>query len=404
RNLDPFLMTEEVMLASFQQACKGSDIAVIEGAMGLFDGPESSGWGSTAHLARLLKLPVILVVDCTRMTGSIAAMVSGYQHFQSDVHIAGVILNNVSGPRHERKLKTAVEQHCHIPVVGSIPRSPDLNMTQRHLGHVPFPENDGAEPVIGRICSVIESHLDLDAVLNIAGIQNPDRAQHVNCSPDVPKKVKIGIIRDRVFNFYYPENLGALSQAGAELVYINSIEDRLPKIDGLHIGGGFPEYFLEELEANNKLRTDIAKAIEDGLPVYAECAGLMYLCKAINWQGQRHEMVGAIPAEIELSKRPQGHGYVEAELSGENPLFPVGMTLRGHEFHHSKLIEPDKLEFAYRVRRGHGAGEGVDGIVYKNVFAAYTHLHALGTPQWAEAFVELVLRERKSQPLVSSLL
>ena len=399
-NLDPFLMHEETMLASFNLACQGADIAIVEGAMGLFDGPESAGWGSTAHLARLLNLPVILVVDCTRMTGSIAAMVSGYQHFQSDVHIAGVILNSVSGPRHERKLKIAVEEHCQIPVVGSIPRDSGLNMTQRHLGHIPFPENDEAEPIIERVCSTLEPKLDLDTIMTIArnfvaaGDEMPDSIAGET------EKLKIGVIRDRVFNFYYPENLQELERAGAELVLINSLQDRLPSIDGLYIGGGFPEFFLEELESNHKLRTDIAKAIEDGLPVYAECAGLMYLCKAINWQDRRREMVGAIPAEIELSKHPQGHGYVEAEVSRDNPLFPVGMTLRGHEFHHSRLIELDKLEFAYRVKRGHGAGEGVDGIIYKNVFAAYTHLHALGTPQWVQAFVSLVLREKKARTLV----
>ncbi|MFC2027895.1 cobyrinate a,c-diamide synthase [Chloroflexota bacterium] len=403
-NLDPFLMPEKAMLESFHQNCIGSDIAIVEGAMGLFDGPESAGWGSTAHLARLLNLPVILVVDCTRMTGSIAAMVSGYQHFQSDIHIAAVILNNVSGPRHERKLRTAVEEHCKIPVVGSIPRDQNLNMTQRHLGHIPFPENDGAEPIIERICSKLEPCLDLDKTLTIAGVSVGNRSINEIDSAEKHELVKIGVIKDKVFNFYYPENLEELNRAGAELVFIDSLQERLPEVDGLYIGGGFPEFFLEELEANRKLRREIAESIERGMPVYAECAGLMYLCKAINWQGKRHEMVGAISAEIELSKRPQGHGYVEAEVSVENPLFPVGMILRGHEFHHSKLIEPDKLEFANRVKRGHGAGEGVDGIIYKNVFAAYTHLHALGTPQWAQAFVELVLRERKNQPMVSSLL
>jgi len=285
-------------------------------------------------------------------------------------------------------------------VVGSIPRDSGLNMTQRHLGHIPFPENDEAEPIIERVCSTLEPKLDLDTIMTIArnfvaaGDEMPDSIAGET------EKVRIGVIRDRVFNFYYPENLQELKRAGAELVFINSLQDRLPSIDGLYIGGGFPEFFLEELESNHKLRTDIAKAIEDGLPVYAECAGLMYLCKAINWQDQRCEMVGAIPAEIELSKRPQGHGYVEAEVSGDAPLFPVGMTLRGHEFHHSRLIELDKLEFAYRLKRGHGAGEGVDGIIYKNVFAAYTHLHALGTPQWAQAFVSLVLREKKARTLV----
>ncbi len=208
---------------------------------------------------------------------------------------------------------------------------------------------------------------------------------------------------DPVFNFYYPDNLEALSLAGAELVFINSLRHRLPDIDGLYVGGGFPEFFLESLEANHGLRQDIADAVEDGLPVYAECAGLMYLCRSIGWQGRRHEMVGVFPADVEISQHPQGHGYVVAEVTGENPLFPIGLTLRGHEFHHSKLSKLDGLDFAFRIRRGRGIDGEVDGIVYKNVFAAYTHLHALGTPEWAEAFISLACRERKGQPAVSAL-
>ena len=207
---------------------------------------------------------------------------------------------------------------------------------------------------------------------------------------------------DRVFTFYYPENLEALTRARAELVFIDSLhQQRLPEIDGLYIGGGFPELFLEELEANRSLRQNIAQVIEDGLPVYAECAGLMYLCRYIQWHGQRYEMVGVFPSEAEICEKPQGHGYVEAEVNGGNPLFPIGLTLRGHEFHYSRLSQLSGLNFAYRLQRGRGIDGKVDAITYKNVFAAYTHLHASGVPQWAEAFVSLVLRERKHQPAFS---
>jgi cobyrinic acid a,c-diamide synthase len=200
---------------------------------------------------------------------------------------------------------------------------------------------------------------------------------------------------DQVFNFYYPENLEALKEAGAELLTINSLKDRLPPIDGLYIGGGFPEFFLEELEANRALRQDIAEAVEDGLPVYAECAGLMYLCRKIHWQGQSYEMVGVIPAEVQVSEKPEGHGYVIAEIIDENPLFPTGLAIRGHEFHHSKVSIKNDVKFAYQIRRGHGIDGKRDGILYKNMFAAYTHLHSLGTPCWAEAFVSLAAREGK---------
>jgi cobyrinic acid a,c-diamide synthase len=403
RNLDLFLMSEETLLASFQQACQGADLALIEGAMGLYDGLDSAGWGSTAHLARLLNTPVILVVNTARMTGSIAAMVTGYQRFQPDINIAAVILNNVSGSRHERKLKAAVEQYCRIPIVGSVPRDPDLHVDERHLGLIPFSETQDSESIVERVCRKIEPHLDLDGVLAIAGRFKSDLAMNATSPKTSDQLARIGVMLDPVFNFYYTENLEALRRAGAELVFINSLQDRLPQIDGLYIGGGFPEFFLESLEANHGLRRDIADAVEDGLPVYAECAGLMYLCRAICWQGRWHEMVGVVPAEVEISQRPQGHGYVVAEVTGENPLFPIGSTLRGHEFHHSKLTKSNGLNFAYRIKRGQGIDGEVDGIIYKNVFAAYTHLHALGTPEWAEAFISLASRERKGQHSVSAL-
>ncbi|MFC1925826.1 cobyrinate a,c-diamide synthase [Chloroflexota bacterium] len=403
RNLDLFLMSEETTVDSFRNASRGADLAVIEGAMGLYDGLDTEGWGSPAHLARLLKIPVLLIVDATRMTSSVAAMVTGYQNFQPDINIAGVILNNVANKRHRAKLIAAVEQHCGIPVVGEIPRDPDLHMTQRHLGHIPIAEVGESDSIIQRICSKVERHLDLDRIIEIASDGN-FQTTFTDTSIDMQRdeaEVKIGILRDRVFNFYYPENLEALCRAGAELVYINSLQDRLPEIDGLYIGGGFPEFNLKELEANHVLRWDIAKAIEEGLPVYAECAGLMYLCKDIGWQGQRYEMVGVIPAEVDISPRPQGHGYVVAEVVGENPFFPTDIVLRGHEFHHSKIRKTGNLDFAYKISRGHGIDGKSDGVVYKNVLASYTHLHALGAPQWAQAFVARVRRERRNQPLVA---
>ena len=401
RSLDLFLMSEETLQSSFRRACSGADVAVIEGAMGLFDGLDS-GWGSTAHVAQMLGVPVILVVNTARMTGSIAAMVTGFQHFQPDVNIAAVILNNVSGTRHERKLRAAVERHCGIPVVGSVPRDPDLHIKERHLGLTPFPEAEQSQSVVRGICHKLEPHLDLDGILALANSFETGSPMDASVPQSTDRGTRIGVMFDQAFNFYYPDNLEALTMAGAQLVFINSLKDRLPEIDGLYLGGGFPEFFLDGLEENQGLRKDIADAVEDGLPVYAECAGLMYLCRGIRWHDRYREMVGVIPAEVEISQRPQGHGYVVAEVVAENPLLPVGLTLRGHEFHHSKLHWATDLDFAYRIRRGRGIGEQVDGIVYKNVFAAYTHLHALGTPQWASAFVSLASRERRPQPALLS--
>lgn len=398
RNLDLFLMPQEAMWDTFCQACRGAEVALIEGAMGLYDGLDPQGEGSSAQVARLLGIPVILVVNTARMTRSIAAMVSGYQHFEPHTNIAGVILNNVSGSRHESKLAAALERYCGIPVLGAIPRDANLSIGERHLGLIPCREAEASTTIIDRIHHSLKSHLDLDGILSIARSAEPFPVAEADSSAGRVCSVRIGVMLDRVFHFYYPENLEALCRAGAELVFLDSLQDqRLPDVDGLYIGGGFPELFLEGLEANFGLRRDIAEAIEDGLPVYGECAGLMYLCQGIRWHGQRHEMVGALPAEVEMCQRPQGHGYVVVEVMDSNPLFPMGLTLRGHEFHHSRLSGLHGVKFAYRVRRGCGIDGEVDGIVSQNVLAAYTHLHALGVPQWADAFVSLAEGMRKSR-------
>ena len=434
RNLDLFLIPEERLIQAFKQACEGTDLAIVEGAMGLYDGLDTHQ--TTAEIARLLNIPIFLVVNTSRMTTSIAAMVKGYQLFQTDIKISGDILNYVSGSRHEEKLRDAVEQHCEIPVVGSIPKDEGLRITERHLGLIPCPESSDAESAVERIGDKLESCLDVDGILAIArefGPPHPsplppgeredngrplppgERETEKTPLPNGVRKLtgdshlahdkdnrggqgiraKIGILRDRAFNFYYPENLEALMNANAELIFINSFEDRLPEVDGLYIGGGFPEFFLKELEKNRGLRKDIASAVEAGLPVYAECAGLMYLSQKIHWQGRSFEMVGIIPAEVRISEKPEGHGYVVAEVIRENPLFPIGLALRGHEFHHSNVSIKNGVEFACEIRRGHGIDGKRDGVLYKNVFAAYTHLHALGTPSWAEAFVSLAAKEGK---------
>ncbi|MGD0486096.1 MAG: cobyrinate a,c-diamide synthase [Syntrophorhabdales bacterium] len=389
-NLDTFIMPEETLLPSFGRMALDADLTLIEGAMGLFDSPEADGLGSVAWLARLLKAPVILVVNAERMTRSIAALVSGYQHFEPETHIAAVILNNVSGSRHRDKLVNAVESHCGIPVVGAVPGNPELTITERHLGLTPSAEKEQAESVVATICEIVEKYLDLDAILTIAK-GAPELSIPVrDLAPKPACIARVGVLRDRVFSFYYPENLEALAEAGVEVVPLDVLAARkLPDLDGLYMGGGFPELYASRLEANSRLRADIAAAIEKGLPTYAECAGLMYLCRAIRWQGRRYEMVGVIPAEVELSTRPAGHGYVELAVTAENCWFPRGRMLRGHEFHHSRIIPAEPIATACEVKRGYGIDGRVDGILYKHLFAAYMHLHALGNPEWARAFAAL---------------
>ena len=394
-NLDSFMMPAEAVTGSFALRANGADLALVEGAMGLFDGYADDGKGTVAELARAIRAPIILVINAARMTRSVAAMVSGYQHFEADTPIGGVILNNVSGSRHRDKLTRAIETHCGVPVLGVIPKDARLAITERHLGLVPSVEDPQSQTVLDTIQAVTEDHLDLDAILALARSAPIHAIETARAIEPGEVCCRIGVIRDRAFSFYYPENLQALEASGADLVFIDSLSNvRLPDVDGLYIGGGFPELYAAELQANHWLRTDIRAHAEDGLAIYAECAGLMYLCQGVSWQGRRYEMAGVIPAEVELSRRPQGHGYVEAEATAEHPLFTKGTVIRGHEFHHSKLIAQGTLRFGYGLGRGRGIDSGADGICYKNLFASYTHLHALGTPAWADRFVALATKQQ----------
>lgn len=403
RNLDSIMMPEKKLLASFTRASRDADISIIEGAMGLFDGFDSEGRGSTAHISRLLNSPIILLVNTSRMTRSIAALVSGFQHFESKINIAGVILNNVAGARHEKKLRETIEKYCGIPVVGSLPGDSKLNISERHLGLVPYPEVN-AKSKIEDIRKFVENNLDLDLIQKIACKAGEIDTVEIPPVKEKTARAKIGVIFDKVFNFYYPENLEALKQAGAELVFLDSINDlRLPDVDALYIGGGFPELFLPQLEANSSLRGDINKAIENYMPVYAECAGLMYLCRSIKWKGCENEMVGALPASVELSARPQAHGYACIEVNRENPLFRTGLKFWGHEFHYSRLTGLEKFNFTYRVLHGQGIDGKMDGILYKNVVASFVHIHALGVPSWADNLVKLARKSRTQKVPLSTI-
>lgn len=389
RNLDPFLMGRSTIEAAFLRGSRAADLAIIEGAMGLYDGLDIDGSGSTAMLARWLDAPILLVVNAQRITRSIAALVQGYQRFEPDTRIAGVILNNIARARQQDLMMQAIEKYCGIPVVGVLPRDESLTIPDRHLGLVPRAENDALVPAIAAACAAVLANFDLDAIVKIAEEQGSAISKlqtPISQSPIANRQSQIGIIRDRAFTFYYPENLEALQDAGAELIFIDARRDpHLPAIDALVIGGGFPEMFLDELQANASLRADIRHAIENDLPVYAECGGLMYLARSIRYNGKRGEMVGALPCNVEMTGKPQGHGYTNIVVDGANPFFKIGAQIRGHEFHNSRVTNLDSVSFAYSLSRGRGIDGARDGIVYKNVLASYTHLHALATPEWAEA-------------------
>lgn len=400
RNLDCYWMDEHQIRSTLRRGSAGADIAIIEGAMGLFDGVDLAGTGSTAQIARITGSPVVLVVDATRTTRSVAPLVLGFMNFEPDIAIVGVIFNKVARSRHESMLRAAIEEYCGIPVLGAIPKNAYSLFPERHLGLVPAAEHVAVREAVAGNVAVAARHLDLTGLLALAARAPalPDDAAAPHAA--IPAVARIGIIHDQSFTFYYPENIEALAAAGAELVYINSMADKeFPAVDGLYIGGGFPEVFGEAIAANAGLRLAIREAAEAGLPIYAECGGLMYLGREIIWEDRAFPMCGVFPFAVVVEKRPQGHGYTLMRSLEGNPYFAAGAEIKGHEFHHSHLTGADPgLRYTYEVVRGHGIDGRRDGLLYKNTFATYNHIHAVANPDWAPRFVELAANWRRNIP------
>ncbi len=405
-NLDLFMMEGEGILRSFQQHTDGVDAAVIEGNRGLFDGVDESGSYSTARLAKLLKTPVVLIVDCAKASSTVGAVVLGCRTYDPEVDIKGIILNNVSPGRHETVIRKAIAQSSGIPVVGAVPRLKNGEFPERHMGLTPFHEHPEVDQAIRAAASAATKYLDLSLLWEIACAAPGLDVPAAIASPDRPtagkKRAVIGVIRDTAFQFYYPDNLEALEQQGATLREIDALHDReLPDIDALYIGGGFPETQAAELAANESFCRSVKAAAEDGLPIYAECGGLIYLGRSLTVGGKSYPMTVVLPIDFVLEKRPQAHGYTVLETGIGSPFLDKGVIIKGHEFHYSRPMTSDGLQpTAYHMVRGHGIDGQGDGIVYKNVLAAYTHLHALGTPEWSGALVRKAREYRKSKQAV----
>ena len=395
-NLDFYTMQPDEILATVGYYSAQADLALIEGNKGLYDGLDLDGSNSNAALAKLLKAPVILVIDARGMTRGIAPLILGYQAFDPDVHIAGVILNQLGGSRHESKLRAVIEHYTDVPVVGAVAREESLEIVERHLGLIPSNEHEAAVARIRLIGETIGRQVDLPRIRTIAASADklPDTPPfEIPATPEKP--IRLGIARDEAFGFYYPDDLAALERSGAKLIPINMLRDSsLPAIDGLFIGGGFPETCMDELAANQRLRNAIRSAIDNGLPTYAECGGLMYLARSLSWNGKRAEMVGVIPGDIEMHPRPQGRGYVRLEETNAMPWPASADTdkqVAAHEFHYSALTNLDpQAQFAFKVIRGAGIDGQHDGYVYKNLLACYTHQRDTRHHRWAARFVAFV--------------
>lgn len=396
-NLDPYLMNSEVIHDSFVHQAREAEIVVVEGNRGLYDGVNLAGAYSTAELSINLKLPVLLVVDCTKTTRTVAALVLGCQHLDPRVMIRGVVLNRLGTSRHETTVRQAVEHYTGVPVVGAIPRLKKDFFPQRHLGVTPHQEHQAAGGSIRMLADMANQYLNLPAIANLmTQVERPVIREKSGSSHITGAKVRLGILKDAAFQFYYPENLKALQKEGAELVEINAMTaEALPEIDGLYIGGGFPETSAKKLADNTRFRQSVRQAAETGLPIYAECGGLIYLGESLLLDGREYPLAGIFPIKFGLHRKPQAHGYTELLVSNTNPFYEKGDRFKGHEFRYSTVESwrGDAEDLAFTMERGVGFMDGRDGLVMNNVLALYTHVHALATPQWA---VNMVARAKKS--------
>ena len=408
-NLDTFLVHPQDVLRSFLSHAHPHDIAVIEGNRGLYDGIDTEGTTSSAEVAKLLNAPVVISLDCTKTTRTMAAVVAGCLGFDPDLGIKGVILNRIAGSRHEQNLRRNIEHYCGVPVVGAVPKLDAENFPERHMGLVPTPEHGWAVDSVAAAAEIARRYLDMDRLEQIAMAAASDRVpvaylvsgRDTDAFAENSKPV-IGVLRDSAFQFYYPDNIDALRRAGAQVNFISAFDaGSFPQVDGLYIGGGFPETHAERLAGNAGFMAGLKARARGGMPIYAECGGLMYLGEALVVDGRRHPMSGVLPIVFGLSDRPQGLGYTVVRVESKNPYFAVGTEIRGHEFRYSRVLEwrGDDRDLVFGMRRGKGFIRGRDGIRYKNVLATYTHIHALGMPAWAEAMVAAAAASKRHRVL-----
>ncbi|MBM9613988.1 cobyrinate a,c-diamide synthase [Desulfobulbus rhabdoformis] len=387
-NLDPYLMSHEAIATTFQEHIYGNAYAVVEGNRGLFDGVSAQGEYSTAELAQQLELPILLVVNCSKTTRTIAAVVLGCEAFDPRIRIAGVILNQIATPRHESIIRQSIETYTDVPVLGIMPRLKEDVFPMRHLGVTPHQESVAAGETVDRLGALAETNFDLDAIVERMPRKVPIPPEEIHLSSP---QVTIGVLRDAAFQFYYEDNLEALTRAGARLVMIDALRsDSLPQdLDGLYIGGGFPETSARQLAENESFRQSVREEVEKGLPVYAECGGLIFLGRSILLDGQEYPLAGVFPVTFGLSRKPQAHGYSSFVVEQENSFYPVGTKIKGHEFRYSivRTYDDPPESLVLRMQRGTGFIEGRDGLVKKNVLALYTHVIASGTPQWGEGLI-----------------
>ena len=402
-NLDFNTQSHDEILSTLHHYGQGADINILEGNLGLYDGMALDGSDSNAAVAKLTKSPVVLVIDTRGVTRGVAPLLLGYQQFEKDIEIAGVIYNMSNGGRHETRLRAVTEEYTDIPVLGVVKKNPLMVVDERHLGLMPSNESKVASQKTADIANIVADSVDLEAVMAVAASAEPlKNIEPLNLNNiETSKKLRLGICEDSAFGFYYAHDKLALEQAGAELISFSPLDDeKLPdNLDGLFIGGGFPETHMNQLGDNKTMRESIYDAIENGLPTYAECGGLMYLSQNLHWNKQSAPMVGIIPANTQMHDKPQGRGYVKLEETDAMPWTQdktdaSAEIINAHEFHYSSIDDVTAMEakgdFAYKVHRGFGITGKHDGWVYKNLLANYSHMRDTERFHWASRFMAFV--------------
>ncbi len=399
-NLDGWMTPRAYVRRLFTEVSRDSHISVIEGVMGLYDGfGADSEEGSTAQMSKWLQAPVVLVVDAKGMSRSVCALLMGYIRFDPKVHLAGVIFNNLGSDRHLELLEETVGKNLGLPVLGGLLRDESIRLPERHLGLIPAREGAMTPKVLKNLISRMEKHLDLDALLALANkaptLQIPALKKN---SPPQRKLCKIGVSRDNAFHFYYEDNFQLLKEAGAEITFFSPLKDRsLPKdVDGLYLGGGYPECFASGLASNKSMLKAVREFAEAGKPIYAECGGLLYLSRSVRLKdGTEFPMAGLFPFRCEMFEKRKALGYREVKIRENSILGPQGTPFRGHEFHYSAIKKlPASIPLKYTVTKRKGEDERQEGFAYKNVLASYIHAHFGSHPKIARNFVRACLENR----------
>ena len=394
RNLDTWMIGRDRLLELFEHSARHANVSVIEGVMGMFDGYDAlDERGSTAHLAKLLDAPVLLVINAKAMARSAAAMVHGYKTFDPAVRVVGVIANNISSENHLEYVRPAIEAATETPVLGYLPNDSEIVLAERHLGLIPHAEGQIAEQRYEKITQNVLEHVDLERLIEWASDVRklPEYTPSIFTEKSKPHHpVKIGVARDEAFHFYYEDNLDILRAFGAELVFFSPLYDRsLPNdLELLYIGGGFPEMFVEQLADNSEMLRSIKGFAEASMPIYAECGGLMLLAQSIRtFDGRVYPMAGVLPVKSNMMPRRMALGYVTIRVRRDNVLSPAGAVHRGHEFHWSTVEEIGEVTYAYETVKRRGRAGKRDGIMVGNVLASYAHLHFASDLKLAENLV-----------------